>query len=159
MGKDVLEQIRTRGAVTPQRMQAHPAQVPNSAGGWVFEAADEARVHRFITIGTTGGTFYADERKLTAQNADLVLDFARTRAARLAEMVREVSVAGRAPRNKPAILALMAAMALGDTEGRQAAEHAFTDVVRTGTHLFTAAKYCEQFRGWGTIARRAFARW
>jgi 60 kDa SS-A/Ro ribonucleoprotein len=159
MGKDVLEQIRTRGATTPQREQAHPAQVPNSAGGWVFKAADEARVHRFITIGTTGGTFYTDERKLTAENADLVLAFARTRAARLAEMVREVSAAGRAPRAKPGILALMAAMALGDVEGRQAAERAFTDVVRTGTHLFTAAKYTEQFRGWGTIARRAFASW
>lgn len=159
MGKDVLEQIRTRGATTPQREQAHPAQVRNSAGGWVFKAADEARVHRFITIGTTGGTFYTDERKLTAANASLVLDFARTRAARLAEMAREVSVAGRAPRNQPAILALMAAMALGDTEGRQAAERAFNDVVRTGTHLFTAAKYAEQFRGWGSIARRAFARW
>jgi 60 kDa SS-A/Ro ribonucleoprotein len=159
MGKDVLEQIRTRGAATPQREQAHPAQVRNNAGGWAFKAADEARIHRFITIGTTGGTFYTDERKQTAQNADLVLDFARTRAARLAEMVREVSVAGRAPRARPGILALMAAMALGDTEGRQAAERAFTDVVRTGTHLCTAAKYAEQFRGWGTIARRAFARW
>jgi len=159
MGRDVLEQIRTRGAATPQREQAHPAQVQNSAGGWVFPAADEARVHRFITIGTTGGTFYTDERKLTAQNADLVLDFARSRAAQLVQMVSEVSAAGRAPRNQPAILALMAAMALGDVEGRQAAERAFTDVVRTGTHLFTAAKYAEQFRGWGTIARRAFARW
>lgn len=160
MSRDVLEQIRTRGAATPQRVQAHPAQVPNKAGGWVFQADGEARVHRFITIGTTGGTFYTDERKLTAENADLVLDFARTRAARLAEMVREVSVAGRAPRAKPGILALMAAMNLGaDVEGRQAAERAFNDVVRTGTHLFTAAKYGEQFGGWGAIMRRAFASW
>ena len=156
---DALTQIRTRGVTTPQNVQAHPAQIRNNAGGWAFQASDEARVHRFLTIGTTGGTFYTDERKLTQENGELVLEFARNRSERLVQMAAEVSVAGRAPRNQQAILALMAAMALGDTEGRRAAERAFTDVVRTGTHLFTAAKYTEQFRGWGTIARRAFARW
>ena len=156
---DALTQIRTRGRMTPQSEQADTAQVRNNAGGWAFQASDEARVHRFLTIGTTGGTFYTDERKATRENGELVLEFARNRSADLVRMAAEVSVAGRAPRNQPAILALMAAMALGDTEGRRAAERAFTDVVRTGTHLFTAAKYAEQFRGWGRIARRAFARW
>ena len=50
-------------------------------------------------------------------------------------------------------------MALGDVDGRRAAASAFPAVVRTGTHLFTAAKYTEQFRGWGPVARRAFASW
>jgi 60 kDa SS-A/Ro ribonucleoprotein len=156
---DALTQIRTRGRMTPQSEQAHPDQVRNNAGGWSFQASDETRVHRFLTIGTTGGTYYTDERKATQDNGELILEFARNRSERLVQMAAEVSVAGRAPRNQPAILALMAAMALGDVEGRRAAERAFTDVVRTGTHLFTAAKYAEQFRGWGRIARRAFARW
>jgi 60 kDa SS-A/Ro ribonucleoprotein len=159
MTRDALELIRIRGQATPQSEQAHPAQVRNHAGGWAFQAPDEARVHRFLTIGTTGGTFYTDERKQTRENGELILEFARTRSADLVRMATEVSAAGRAPRNQPAILALMAAMALGDVDGRQAAERAFTDVARTGSHLFTAAKYTEQFRGWGAIARRAFARW
>src|SRR6201986_5311023 len=48
---DALTQIRTRGRVTPQSEQAHPDQVRNNAGGWSFKAADETRVHRFLTIG------------------------------------------------------------------------------------------------------------
>jgi 60 kDa SS-A/Ro ribonucleoprotein len=32
-------------------------------------------------------------------------------------------------------------------------------VARTGTHLFIFAKYLEQFRGWGPVARRAVASW
>src|SRR4249920_324051 len=105
---DALTQIRTRGRVTPQSEQAHPDQVRNDAGGWAFQASDEVRVRRFLTIGTTGGTYYTDERKLTQSNGELVLDFARNRSADLVAMATEVSVAGRAPRNQPALLALMA---------------------------------------------------
>jgi len=156
---DALEQIRTRGRATPQAEQAEPDQVRNDAGGWSFTAPGETRIRRFLTIGTTGGTYYATERELTAENAEIVLDWAKNRPQDLVRIAAEISAAGRAPRNQPAILAIMAAMALGDIEGRRAAERAFTDVIRTGTHLFTAAKYREQFGGWGRIARRTFASW
>ena len=157
---DALTQIRTRGRTTPQSEQAHPDQIRNDAGGWAFKASDEARLHRFLTIGTTGGTFYTDERKATRENGELVLEFARNRPADLVRMATEVSVAGRAPRNQQAILALVAAMNLGkDVDGRRAAEREFNDVVRTGFHVETAAKYTEQFGGWGRITRRAFAGW
>lgn len=158
MAKDTLELIRTRGAATPVTRQADPRQELNHTGGYAFTASDETRIRRFLTMGTFG-TYYVSAADTTAENTPLLLDWARGNSARLAGLAAEISVAGRAPKNDPALLALMAAMALGDTEGRQAAERAFTDVVRTGTHLFTAAKYAEQFRGWGTIARRAFARW
>ena len=154
-----LDQIRTRGAATPQNRQADVRQVKNNAGGFTFTIPGEDRIRRFLTIGTEAGTFYVERRGLTAENGGVVLDWARNRPADLVRLAAEISAAGRAPRNDPAILAVMAAMALGDTEGRQAAERAFTEVVRTGTHLFAAAKFTEQFRGWGAIARRAFARW
>ena len=156
---DALEQIRTRGVFTPQSEQADPRQEKNLAGGFAFTVSGETRVMRFLTLGTEGGTFYASQRAVTADNAPVVIDWAKNHTSRLVELAREVSVAGRAPRNGPALLALMAAMALGDTEGRRAAERAFNDVVRIGTHVYEAAKYTEQFRGWGRIARRAFARW
>lgn len=156
--QDTLELIRTRGVTTPVTRQADPRQEANHTGGYAFAAGDETRIRRFLTMGTSG-TYYVTAEDATAENAPLLLDWARGNAARLAELAAEISVAGRAPKNGPALLAVMAAMALGDTEGRQAAERAFPQVVRTGTHLFTAAKYAEQFRGWGTIARRAFANW
>jgi len=158
MTRDMLEQIRTRGAATPQDRQADPRQERNNGGGWSFTVSDETRLRRFLTMGTYG-TYYVNEQDTTADNAGVVLGWARDNAARLTELVTEISVAGRAPRQGPALLALMAAMALGDVDGRRAAERAFPAVVRTGTHLFTAAKYTEQFRGWGPVARRAFASW
>jgi 60 kDa SS-A/Ro ribonucleoprotein len=159
---DALTQIVTRPgrAATPQHEQADPRQVPDSAGGWTFQVAGEARILRFLTIGTEGGTYYASERALTKDNAAVVLDWARERPAQLAELAAQVSQAGRAPRNNAAIFAVVAAMSLGNTtEGRQAAAAQFGQVVRTGTHLFTAAGYLQQFRGWGRGARRAFASW
>lgn len=155
---DMLEQIRTRGATTPQNRQADPRQELNHAGGYTFTAGSETRLRRFLTMGTCG-TYYVNEEDTTAETAPFLLDWARRDATRLTELATEISVAGRAPRQGPALLALMAAMALGDVAGRQAAGRAFNDVVRTGTHLFTSAKYTEQFRGWGPVARRAFARW
>jgi 60 kDa SS-A/Ro ribonucleoprotein len=159
---DALEKIVTRKgfAATPQSVQADPRQAANHAGGWSFTVADEVRIHRFLTIGTTGGTYYVGEDRLTAESASVVLDWARKNPAGLAAMAADVSAAGRAPKNQPAIFAVTAAMALGETvEGRQAAAAQFEKVVRTGTHLFTAAKYTGQFRGWGRGARRAFAGW
>jgi 60 kDa SS-A/Ro ribonucleoprotein len=156
---DALELIRTRGARTPQAEQADPRQKANNAGGYAFTIPGEARISRFLTLGVEGGTFYVKPRALTMDNGSVLLDWARNRSAELVAQAAEVSVAGRAPRNDPALFAVMAAMSEGNLAGRRAAAAAFGEVARTGTHLFTAAKYAEQFGGWGPLTRRAFARW
>jgi len=157
---DALELIRTRGAATPQREQADPRQKANNAGSFTFTIPGASRINRFLTLGVPdSGTYYVKARPLALDNGSILLDWARNRPAELVAMATEISVAGRAPRNDPALFAVMTAMALGDTEGRRSAAAAFDRVVRTGTHLFTAAKYTEQFRGWGPVARRAFAGW
>lgn len=154
---DPLAQISTRR--TPQSEQADPRQVPNSAGGWTFTVDKVARLHRFLTLGTDGGTYYASEQAITKQNAAIVLDWARNDAVSLVNEVVTISEAGRAPRNNPALFALAAAAGLGDDAGRKAALDALPLVARTGTHLFTFAGYVEQFRGWGRGLRRAVGNW
>jgi 60 kDa SS-A/Ro ribonucleoprotein len=74
-------------------------------------------------------------------------------------MVVEISVAGRAPKQNPALFALAAAAKLGDEDGRRAAHAAVPLVCRTGTHLFLFAGYLEQFGGWGRGTRRAIGNW
>lgn len=154
---DPLTAVSTRR--TPQNVQADPRQVLNSTGGYVFKLDELAQIHRFLTIGTTGGTFYASEQKLTADNAAVVLEAARNNASALVEHVVQVSTAGRAPRQNPALFALAVCASLGDDEGRKAALDALPRVARTGTHLFTFAAYAEQFRGWGRGMRRAVGSW
>lgn len=156
---DALAQVRTRNTVTPQNEQADPRQRPNNAGGFGFVIDGEARIRRFLTIGVEGGTFYVSQRKLVTDNAAVVLDWARNHATALVALATEISVAGRAPRNEPALFAVAAALALGDSEGREAAARAVPQVARTGTHLFAFCGYLEQFRGWGRKAQRAVSSW
>jgi 60 kDa SS-A/Ro ribonucleoprotein len=155
---DALEMIRTRGAATPQRDQADARQARNWAGGYAFTVPGETRIRRFLTLGSEG-TYYATQRQVTTDNAPVLLDWARNRAPGLVALATEISVAGRAPRNQPALLAIAAAGALGDVAGRRAAAKALPLVARTGTHLYTWAKYREQFGGWGPLTRRAAASW
>lgn len=154
---DPLTQVSTRR--TPQSVQADARQVPNSAGGFTFTTGKQARLHRFLTLGTDGGTYYTSERDITAKNAAIVLGWAGENAAQLVAEVVTISQAGRAPRNNPALFALAAAASLGDADGRRAALDALPLVARTGTHLFLFARYVQQFRGWGRGLRHAVGRW
>lgn len=154
---DPLAVISTRR--TPQTQPATPTQVENNAGGYVFQIDDMARLHRFLTIGTTGGTYYVSEKNATFENAQLVLDLARTRTLDVVNAVVTISVAGRAPRQNPGLFALAACAKLGTDEGRKAANAAVPLVARTASTLFTYVKYVEQFGGWGRGTRRAVANW
>ena len=144
---------------TPQSEQADSRQVPNSAGGFTFTVGKTARLHRFLTLGTDGGTYYASERDITVKNAAVVLQWARESTAELVREVVTISQAGRAPRNNPALFVLAAAASLGDPDGKRAALDALPLVARTGTHLFLFARYVQQFRGWGRGLRRAVGQW
>lgn len=154
---DALANISTRR--TPQNEQADPREVPNNAGGYVFKAADEAIIHRFLTMGTEGGTYYQTEKALTRENATRVLAAACDNGTWLVERILEVSLAGRAPKQNPAIFALAAVAGLGDDAARAAAFAALSKVCRIGTHLFLFLTYVQNFRGWGRGLRTAVAGW
>ncbi|GAA1605376.1 MULTISPECIES: TROVE domain-containing protein [Kribbella] len=157
MSTDPLAQVSTRQ--TRQDEQADPRQQRNSAGGYTFVLDDLGRLRRFLTLGTTGGTYYASQRELTRENAGLVLELVRTQSAAVVAAVLDISLSGRAPKQNPALFALAAAAKLGDEDGRRAALAAVPLVARTGTHLFTFAGYLEQFGGWGRGTRRAIGSW
>lgn len=144
---------------TAQTDQADPRQVKNAAGGYTFQVDDWARVHRFLTLGTDGGTYYTSAADLTKDAAQVVLRAADTDPVELVRRIVDVSVTGRAPKQNPALFALAIAASAKDVEGRRAAVAALPSVARTGTHLFTFAKYIEQFRGWGPALKRGVASW
>jgi 60 kDa SS-A/Ro ribonucleoprotein len=156
---DPLAGISTRR--TDQRDQADPAQTPNDAGGWVFSSDADHQLHRFLTLGTTGGTYYAGEAELTRRNVDVVLAAARdsARARQLVADAVTVSQLGRAPSNNPALFALAVVAGLGDRGAREFALRSLPQVARTGTHLFTFLGYLENFRGHGRMANAALRAW
>ncbi|WP_156749620.1 TROVE domain-containing protein, partial [Mycobacterium sp. E1747] len=154
---DVLSTVSTRR--TPQSEQSDPRQKRNAAGGYTFLADVETRLHRFLTLGTEGGTYYTSAKDLTADNAQVVRYFVENRPNYLVATIVDISEGGRAPKQNPAIFALAMCAALADDDGRRFALEAVTQVCRTGTHLFLFARYVEQFRGWGRGLRRAVGKW
>jgi len=151
---------RLRRLVTPQ---AEPilgsTQLPNSAGGYAWAVDRWTRLDRFLVLGTEGGTYYVRERPLTQENAKAVVECLAEDGARVVRRVVEISTAGRAPKNDPALFALAMAAGLGDDATRAAALAALPAVARTGTHLFHWMRFVKAFRGWGRGVRTAVGRW
>lgn len=154
---DVLRGVSTRK--TPQTQPAGGATVKNTAGGYTFGIDDFARLRRFLVLGTEGGTYYTKAPELTRQNAEIVLKLAESEPVKLVDAIVEISLAGRAPRQNPAIFALAAAASSSNEAGRRYALAHLNSVCRTGTHLYLFATYIEQFRGWGPALKRAVGEW
>lgn len=156
--RDALRRHVTPGA-TPQTEQARPDQKRNNAGGYTFTVSDKQRLNRFLTIGTDGGTYYVTERKLTRDNAALVIKMAEASNRDLLSETTSISEGGRAPRNTPALFAHAAAAGLGSTEYRAEALDLLPRVARTGYHLLVWAEFIEMFRGWGPQLVKGVRNW
>ncbi len=155
---NVLARVATR--TTPQSEPIlGSTQIPNSAGGYAWAVDDWTRLDRFLILGSDGGTYYVGERQLTIENAQAVLNAIDADGQRVVRRVVEVSEAGRAPKNDPAIFVLALAAAKGDLATRQAAFAALPRVCRIGTHLLHFVQYVEGFRGWGRGLRTAVSTW
>jgi 60 kDa SS-A/Ro ribonucleoprotein len=135
------------------------AQVPNSAGGFAWALDKWSRLDRFLVLGTEGGTYYVRERELTVDNARAVAECIAEDGPRVVRRIVEVSAAGRAPKNDPALFALAMAAGMGDAVTRAVALESLPRVARTGTHLFHFLQFVGAFRGWGRGVRRAVAAW
>lgn len=115
------------------------------------------QLDRFLILGSCGGSYYANERSLTTENAEIVRLCAADDPNRTVVRVVEMSQQGRAPKNDEAIFAL--AMLCSIPETRQLATEAIPLVCRTGTHLFDFLENLKHFRGWSRSLRRAVSQW
>ncbi|AMT72732.1 hypothetical protein ABG82_23235 [Mycobacteroides immunogenum] len=98
---DVLRRISRRR--TPQSRPADGRQIANSAGGYTYATAEDAQLHRFLTLGTSGGTYYTSAEALTREAADVVFRAAATDPIGLVRRIVEISEAGCAPKPNPAL--------------------------------------------------------
>jgi 60 kDa SS-A/Ro ribonucleoprotein len=148
---------------TKQTPQSEPipgsSQVANSAGGYSWQVDDWTRLDRFLILGSEGGSYYAGERKLTKANAEAALRCIKADGQRVVNRVVEISDAGRAAKNDPALFILAMCAGLGDDKTRALALDCLPKVARIGTHLMHFCGFLEQFRGWGRGARTAIANW
>jgi 60 kDa SS-A/Ro ribonucleoprotein len=155
---DALKKVTTRATPQSEKIMGS-TQVRNSAGGFAWPVTDQVRLDRFLILGSEGGSYYSTERALTVDNAEAVLRAIEADGPAVVQRVVEISEAGRAPKNDPAIFVLALAASRGDEATRRAAFEALPRVCRTGTHLLHFAQFAEGFRGWGRGLRRAVAAW
>jgi 60 kDa SS-A/Ro ribonucleoprotein len=145
---------------TPQNLPIPGStQVPNSAGGFAWQLNDWDRFDRFLILGSEGGTFYAGERDLTVECAEVIRRCIAADGVKTVSRIVDISEAGRAPKNDPAIFSLAMAAKLGDELTRRAAYAALPKVCRIGTHLMHFAEYAQAFGGWGRGMRKAVGAW
>jgi 60 kDa SS-A/Ro ribonucleoprotein len=145
---------------TPQREPIPgSSEVPGSANGHAWQLDDWSRLDRFLVLGSEGGTFYAGERALTIETAEVLARCLAADGVRTVDRIVAISEAGRAPRNDPAIFSLAMAAKLGDDATRRAAYAALPRVCRIGTHLMRFAEYAQGFGGWGRGMRKAVGAW
>lgn len=133
----------------PQSEQAHKDQVKNEAGGFSFQVDKWDRLNRFLILGSEGGTYYAGEQKLTKENATCAGECLAEDGLRVVKVVTEISEAGRAPKNSPAIFVLALAASHSKIEVRKAAFEALPQVCRIGTHLMEFIAISKGLRGIG----------
>ncbi|NIV92315.1 TROVE domain-containing protein, partial [candidate division KSB1 bacterium] len=148
---------------TRQTPQSQPIpnsnQVLNNAGGYAYQVDKWDALQRFLILGSEGGTYYVSEAQLTQENANLVIDCVKEDGIQVVDRIIDVSHAGRAMKNDPALFALAIAASIGDKFTRQHALASLPTVARIFTHLAHFAEYAQQFRGWGRGLREAIAAW
>jgi len=143
---------------TPQS-EPLKGQVGNSAGGFSFLVNEWTRLDRFLILGCESATYYASAPKLSRENANNVEACLKLDGPRVVSRILEISDAGRAPKNDPALFALAMAAKLGNENTRRAAFTALPKVARIGTHLFHFAAYLSEMGGWGRATKRACGDW
>lgn len=159
---DPLSQFGTN--IPTQQNQPAPGrtdQVENNAGGFVFEIDKIDQFKRFLTMGTTGGTFYVGQDELTAECGNMLLELTKDESLQIlaVENLVAISLGGRAPKQNPTLFALAVFCQHGTTPAKQHARKQITKVVRTGTHLFIFMRYLKQFGGFSRGLRKAVANW
>jgi 60 kDa SS-A/Ro ribonucleoprotein len=152
----------------PQSVPLDASQVPNHAGGFVWAIPASKQVIRFLILGS-GDTFYQAGACAASECCTAVFEMCSTEAghAELLELIKSVSVHGRAPKQEPTLLALAAAIVHAPSPAaKSAALDSVSVVARIPTHVFalighvtSMSQAAHNSKGWGRGLRRAVGNW
>ena len=149
--------------ITKNPVQTEPIpgkeMVKNNAGGYTFSVSALSRLDRFLILGADSPTFYATQRDVLKDNVAALQKLATELGPKMVDRIVEISDAGRAPSNDPAIFALVVAAKYGNDETRKAAYAALPKVCRIGTHLYHFIKWATDSKGWSRGMRTAVSKW
>ncbi|XP_053405787.1 RNA-binding protein RO60-like [Mercenaria mercenaria] len=147
-----------------QRQQLTPKQVQNRSGAYVWEVNDMMKLQRFLFLGADNSFCYKaidnEPKRENAQCIDRLI--ADGKGTDVVELIRDISLAGRAARQQPTMFALAICCRCNDPATKKKAYEALNEMCRIPTHLFMFVKYCEDVSsgtGWGRAQRHAIVNW
>ena len=114
----------------------------------MWQISDQEQVVRYLIIGSEGGNFYQTPQQVSSKCASCVLRMTRTPAnfKWLCDIIKQVSIEGRAAKQEPTLLSLATAIVFAPThEAKQQALAITADCVRIPTHLYMLAGFIKIF--------------
>lgn len=134
--------------------------VTSNQGGDVF-GVDETMelLRRFCVIGTSGGSFYASEQKLTLDAAEAVSAALDEHGVKAVDEIVRISHEGLAPSMSPGLFAFAMASCHSNIDVRVAAYRNLSTMARTASHLFEFMQYRRMIGKSSGGLRRALMRW
>jgi len=137
-------------------------QVENRAGGYVFKLDLWKQLDRFLILGNEANSYYANKEELMFENVKCLAACVDADPQRTIARIVEVSDAGLAIKNEPALFALAfcaAPIHNPDNATRKLAMDVLPQVARTGTHLLHFVAYLDNLAGWGRVRQTGVQKW
>lgn len=131
----------------------------NNAGGYSFTLDKWSVLNRFLILGVETPTYYSSAQDLIKLNTINLDACIKEDASRVLKTILEISITGRASKQDPTIFALAKIFNSANNKAKREAEEVFSQICRTGTHLFMFSYYLNEMRGWGRAVRKAVSNW
>ena len=169
----VAQQSSQGRATIPQTCKIDIDQVLNCSGGYVWKLSPLEHVNRYLVLGGARdmGNYYKQADDVSHECALSVLQMIRSPDAsqfvQLCDLLKAVSVGGRAPKQEPVILSVAAAIVFAkNVQEKEIAFQTAKACIRIPTHLFMLAGFVRDLsmakpqnkgKGWGAGFKRTMA--
>jgi 60 kDa SS-A/Ro ribonucleoprotein len=133
--------------------------IKNNAGGFVSQTTDWEYLNRFLTIGSENGSYYADEKKLTVDNATNVINLIKINPLKVFNEVFETLVNNKAPKVDPSIFVLALLRLHGSNEVKGLISSNSDRLFKTFTQLTQYVTMSKELGGTGRSLRTTINNW
>lgn len=131
----------------------------NNNGGVSFLLDMWGVLDRFLILGSESAGYTTTKQEVTKLGFDTVKKCIAADGQRVVARALEFSLAGRAPKNDPAVVAIALAAVYGNELTKAAAYDALPKIARTGTWLFLFVSILDSLGKWNAAAKRGVAKW
>lgn len=130
-----------------------------SDGKFVFKATDQVFVERFLILGTTTPTFYADSQKLTASALDRISEIVALAPMDVYDVMTAVMDTDRAKSKSPALFLCAYMSNHTDSVVRKNFLEYGVSIATTGSQFLEFVSYVDIFRRWGRMVKTTLSTW